>query len=158
MRDKEDKCEPKSPGLRIFALGGHGSSNVDFDGNSSGYDANGVHILFGAGYGNGGFSIAAFGGYREVNVEFSRFGNELESDGWQAGVVTGFEGRDAYIRANANFSKLEGNSERNISIGTTAGEITGDVNAEVFALNTEIGARLRLGKLLVSPFVALDDA
>jgi len=156
VRDKEDKCEPKSPGLRIFALGGHGSSNVDFDGNSSGYDANGVHILFGAGYGNGGFSIAAFGGYREVNVEFSRFGNELESDGWQAGVVTGFEGRDAYIRANANFSKLEGNSERNISIGTTAGEITGDVNAEVFALNTEIGARLRLGKLLVSPFVALD--
>jgi uncharacterized protein with beta-barrel porin domain len=155
-RDAQDKCEPKSPGVRLFAMAGYGASRVDFDGNSSTYDADGVHVLFGAGYGNGAFSLAAFAGYREVNVDFGRFGNSAESNGWQGGLVTGYEGRDVYVRANGNFTQLKGEMERNIAIGSTAGQTSGRINADVIAVNAEIGGRLRTGRHLFSPFIGLD--
>ncbi len=104
-RDKEDKCRPER-GVRLFLMPGYGSTNVDFDGNSSGYKADGAHILFGVGYGSAGFSVAAFGGYRKVDVQFDRFENEAKSDGWQGGLLANYDGRNVYARANANFSQL----------------------------------------------------
>jgi uncharacterized protein with beta-barrel porin domain len=149
-------CRDQDGGLRLWALGGIQDARVKSDGNGIGHRSDGGHALLGVDYTVSNFTIGAFGGYREVGSDFDLYGGEVNSDGFQIGMLAGYDSGDFYIRANASYSKLNGDAARTVGVLTTAGVIAGEPDFRVTSFYAEAGGRFELGESWVTPFVGLE--
>jgi uncharacterized protein with beta-barrel porin domain len=149
-------CQDNAGGLRLWAVGGINDARVQSDGNGIGHRSDGSHALLGVDYTVSNFTFGAFGGYRDVQSEFDLYGGEVNSDGVQIGLVTGYDGGDFYLRANASYSKLNGDAIRSVGVLTTAGTIASEPDFRVTSFYAEAGGRLPVGQTWVTPFVGLE--
>jgi uncharacterized protein with beta-barrel porin domain len=149
-------CRDQDGGLRLWALGGIQDARVKSDGNGIGHRSDGSHALLGVDYTVSNFTIGAFGGYREVSSDFDLYGGEVNSDGFQIGMLAGYDSGDFYLRANGSYSSLNGDAARTVGVLTTAGAITGDPDFRVTSFYAEAGGRFELGESWITPFVGLE--
>lgn len=149
-------CRDADGGLRLWALGGINDARARSDGNGIGHRSDGSHALLGVDYTVSNFTIGAYGGYREVQSEFDLYGGEVNTDGYQLGLLAGYDAGDFYLRANASYSKLDGDAVRAVGVLTTAGTITGAPDFSVTSFYAEAGGRLPVGQTWVTPFVGLE--
>ncbi len=151
-----DACRDPDGGLRLWALGGIHDARVQSDGNGIGHRSDGSHALLGVDYTVSNFTFGAFGGYREVSSDFDLYGGEVNSDGFQIGLLAGYDSGDFYLRANGSYSKLNGDAVRTVGVLTTAGTITGEPDFRVTSFYAEAGGRFELGESWITPFVGLE--
>ena len=149
-------CRDNDGGLRLWALGGIHDARVQSDGNGIGHRSDGSHALLGVDYTVSNFTIGAFGGYREVSSDFDLYGGEVNSDGYQIGLIAGYDSGDFYIRANGSYSKLDGDATRTVGVLTTAGTITAQPDFSATSFYAEAGGRFELGESWITPFVGLE--
>ncbi len=150
------ECRERDGGLRLWALGAIHDGRVRTDGNGIGHRSDGSHALLGVDYTVSNFTVGAFGGYRKVDSEFDLYGGEINSDGFQVGLLAGYDVGDFYLRANGSYSKLNGDAVRNVGVLTTAGTITGEPDFRVTSFYAEAGGRFALGQSWVTPFVGVE--
>jgi outer membrane autotransporter protein len=150
------ECRERADGLRLWALGAIHDARVRTDGNGIGHGSDGSHALLGIDYAVSNFTVGAFGGYRKVDSEFDLYGGEINSDGFQIGLLAGYDIGDFYLRANGSYSKLNGDAGRNVAVLTTAGTITGEPDFRVTSFYAEAGGRFALGESWVTPFVGVE--
>ena len=150
------ECQDNAGGLRLWAVGGINDARIQSDGNGIGHRSDGAHALLGVDYTVRGFTFGAFGGYREVQSEFDLYGGEVNTDGFQIGLVAGYDSGDFYLRANGSYSKLNGDATRAVGILTTAGTIASEPDFRVTSFYAEAGGRLPVGQTWVTPFVGLE--
>jgi uncharacterized protein with beta-barrel porin domain len=150
------ECQDNAGGLRLWAVGGINDARVRSDGNGIGHLSDGAHALLGVDYTISNFTFGAFGGYREVQSEFDLYSGEVNSDGFQIGLLAGFDSGQFYLRANGSYSKLNGDAVRNVSVLSTAGTITGEPDFRVTSFYAEAGGRFALGESWVTPFVGVE--
>lgn len=150
------ECQNNAGGLRLWAVGGINDARVRSDGNGIGHSSDGAHALLGVDYTVSNFTFGAFGGYREVQSEFDLYGGEVNTDGFQIGLVAGYDSGDFYLRANGSYSKLNGDATRAVGILTTAGTIASEPDFRVTSFYAEAGGRLPVGQTWVTPFVGLE--
>src|SRR5690606_35951 len=60
------------------------------------------------------------------------------------------------VRGIGSYSKLDGDMERDISIGTISDTLTGDPDINMWSLYGEAGARFDMGGSWITPYVAID--
>lgn len=149
-------CRDQDGGLRLWALGGIQDARVRSDGNGIGHRSDGGHALLGLDYSVGNVTVGAFGGYREVNSNFDLYGGEVNSDGYQIGLLAGSDSGDFYLRANGSYSKLNGDAVRAVGVLSTAGTITSAPDFQVTSFYAEAGGRFELGESWITPFVGLE--
>jgi uncharacterized protein with beta-barrel porin domain len=149
-------CRDSDDGLRLWALGGINDARVRSDGNGIGHRSDGAHALLGVDYTVSNFTVGAFGGYREVQSEFDLYGGEVNTDGFQIGLLAGYDVGDFYLRANGSYSKLNGDAARSVGVLTTAGTIASEPDFRVTSFYAEAGGRLALGETWLTPFVGLE--
>jgi trimeric autotransporter adhesin len=150
------ECQDNAGGLRLWAVGGINDARVRSDGNGIGHSSDGAHALLGVDYTISNFTFGAFGGYREVQSEFDLYGGKVNTDGFQIGLLAGFDSGDFYLRANGSYSKLNGDATRAVGILTTAGTIASEPDFRVTSFYAEAGGRLPVGQTWVTPFVGLE--
>jgi uncharacterized protein with beta-barrel porin domain len=151
-----DACRNQDGGLRVWAMGGLHDARVRSDGNGIGHRSDGGHALIGVDYTVSNFTFGAFGGYREVNSDFDLYRGQVNSDGFQIGLLAGYDSGDFYLRANGSYSKLNGDAARTVSVLSTAGTIIGDPDFRVTSFYGEAGGRFALGESWITPFVGLE--
>lgn len=154
--DGPQKCRARDGEVRLWALGNYNDASVDTDINAPGYSGQNWSILLGVDYTTGNFTFGAFGGYRDTTMDFTRNAGRIEADGWQFGGVAAYDTGAFYARAIGSYSGLSGDSTRNMAIGSYAGTLTGEPDANVTSIYGELGARFNVGKTWATPFVALD--
>ncbi len=121
-----DACrDPNREGVRLWALGGYNDSRVDSDGNGVGYHDHGYFALLGIDYTTSNFTFGAFGGYREAKARFDRWDGRIDADGYQIGLLAGYDVGTFYIRGNGSYTAMNGDSHRSIGFLSTAGTIIG---------------------------------
>jgi outer membrane autotransporter protein len=150
------ECRERADGLRLWALGAIHDGRVRTDGNGIGHSSDGSHALLGVDYTVSNFTIGAFGGYRKVDSEFDLYGGEINSDGFQIGLLAGYDVGDFYLRANGSHAKLNGDAVRNVGVLTTAGTTAGEPDFRVTSIYTEADGRFALGESWVTPFVRVE--
>ncbi len=151
-----DACRDQDGGLRLWALGGLQDARVRSDGNGIGHRSDGGHALIGVDYTVSNFTFGAFGGYREVNSDFDLYSGEVNSDGYQIGLLAGYDSGDFYLRANGSYSSLNGDAVRTVGVLTTTGGIVGEPDFKVTSFYAEAGGRFELGESWITPFVGLE--
>lgn len=151
-----DACRSPGDGLRMWATAGQQSASVDSDGNAPGHEAEHGFGVIGLDYVSSQAMFGGYVGYRTMDVDFDRQDGRIESDGWLLGARAGYDRGDFYVRGNASYANLDGDSERSISILTTAGVAAGKPEVKTLSLYGEAGARFMVGKTWLSPFVAVD--
>jgi uncharacterized protein with beta-barrel porin domain len=151
-----EPCRDQEEGVRVWAVGGFHDARVDADGNGFGYESDGGHALLGADYTVSNFTIGAFGGYRRVKSAFNLYNGEVEADGYQLGLVAGYDAGNFYARANGSYSGLNGNSRRSLSVLSTTGSITGEQDFGVTSFYAEAGGRFAVGQSWLTPFIGLE--
>ena len=110
-----DACrDPNRNGVRLWALGGYNDSGVDGDGNGVGYGADGYFALLGVDYTTSNFTFGAFGGYRQSKAGFDRYDGRIDADGYQVGLLAGYDVGSFYIRGNGSYTSLNGDSSRSV--------------------------------------------
>ena len=154
--DGPQKCRARDGEVRVWALGNYNDVSVDTDINAPGYSGQNWSVLLGVDYTTGNFTFGAFGGYRDTTMDFTRNAGRIEADGWQFGGVAAYDTGDFYIRAIGSYSGLSGQSTRSMAIGSFAGTLTGEPDANVGSIYGEAGGRFNVGKTWLTPFVALD--
>ncbi|MEY4837064.1 MAG: hypothetical protein RLZZ475_923 [Pseudomonadota bacterium] len=149
-------CRDHDGGLRLWALGGLNDARVQSDGNGIGHRSDGGHALIGVDYTTSNFTFGVFGGYREVNSDFDLYSGEVNSDGYQIGLLAGYDSGDFYLRANGSYSKLNADAVRTVGVLTTTGAIVGEPDFKVTSFYAEAGGRFELGESWITPFVGLE--
>ena len=150
------ECREREGGLRLWALGAIHDGRVRTDGNGIGHRSDGSHALLGVDYTVSNFTVGAFGGYRKVDSEFDLYSGEINSDGFQIGLLAGYDIGDFYLRANGSYSSLNGDALRSVGVLTTAGTITGEPDFRVTSFYAEAGGRFALGESWITPFVGVE--
>lgn len=151
-----EACRKQDDGVRLWAVVGYNDARMDTDGNGIGYNNDNMHALLGVDYTVSNFTIGAFGGYRKVNSKFDLYGGEVRTDGYQIGMVAGYDAGDFYVRANGSYSEMNGNSTRTVNILSTAGTITAEPDFRLASVYAEAGGRIAVGKSWLTPFVGLE--
>lgn len=151
-------CRERDGQIRVWGLAQYNDVSVDSDINAPGYDSNNWSALLGVDYTTGGFTVGAFGGYRETKMDFTRNNGQINADGWQLGLMASYDTGTYYGRIIGSYSDLNGTSSRTINILTTAGTLAGKPDAQVTSLYGEVGGRFQFGAAWLTPFLALDYA
>ncbi|OBV11870.1 Outer membrane autotransporter barrel domain protein [Erythrobacter dokdonensis DSW-74] len=151
-----DPCRDQDDGFGLWALGTIHDARVQSDGNGIGHRSDGGHALLGVNYTTGNFTFGAYGGYRSVDSEFDLYGGEVDTDGYQLGLLAGYDAGDFYIRANASYSALDGDAVRSVGVLSTAGLIAARPDFRVTSVYAEGGARFAVGETWVTPFLGLE--
>src|SRR6185369_14272156 len=128
--------------------------------NAPGYKADDYYIAVGADYNVAPDFVVGLGGaYVKHDLDFRSFpgAGQIRADGFQLGVYTAFDPGQYYLKGALSYSKLKGTSTRTVSIGTTAGMITGKPDATIWSISGELGYRLQLGaSSVLTPYVGVD--
>lgn len=156
-----DACRNAEKGARFWILGTYNWGELDSTSNFIGYDAKNWAALLGVDYRFGnGLQLGVFGGYRNVDVDFDIQSSSVDSDGFQLGLTGAYDVGDFYIRGVASYSSLNGDSERQILIGSgpglVSGTAVGEPDTRTWSFYGEAGARFDMGKSWLTPFVAID--
>ena len=144
-------------GGRIWGQADYGRVTKDGDIEAAGYKANQWSIVLGTDFEvSPNLVLGVAGAYVKHDLDFDRYNGKIESDGFQAGLYAAYDTGSYYAKAVASYSDLKGNSSRAVSIGTTAGLITGNPEATIWALSGEVGYRADLGSSTLTPYVGID--
>ena len=146
-----DNCRTPDEGGRVWIMGEYGWADLDSNDNAIGYDGNHWAGTLGGEYRFGNFALGAFFGYRNVDVDFpdALVGS---SDRRQAAGIwaspRAMTSATCYVRGIGSYSSLDGDSERDISIGTIVGSAAGDPDVNVWSFYGEGGYRFDLGEFV----------
>ena len=151
-------AEPTYEG-RVWILGDYNWGKLDSNSNAIGYKANDWAGTIGGEYRMGHFTLGAFAGYRHLDVDFpdALVGSKIKGKGWQLGLTAAYDVGTWYVRGIGSYSSLDGNSERDISIGTISGSAVGDPDVNVWSFYGEGGYRFNVSETSwVTPYLAVD--
>ena len=139
-------------------MGQYGWTDLDSNDNAIGYDGNHWAGTLGGEYRFGNFALGAFVGYRNVDIDFpdALVGSEAEASGWHLGLTASYDVGSFYVRGIGSYSSLDGDSERDIAIGSIVGTAAGDPDVNVWSLYVEGGGRFDVSGSWLTPYVALD--
>ena len=153
-----DECRVPENRGRIWATGIYNDVEHESDDNAIGYDAQNWSAMVGGDYRWGNFSLGAFVGYRDLDVDYpdALVGSRISADGWQIGLYGAYDVGNFYIRGIGSYANLNGESERRMSIGTISAIATGSPDLSVWSFYGEAGGRFDLGNSWITPYIAID--
>ena len=153
-----DNCRVPEERGRVWMMGQYGWNDLDSNSNAIGYDGNHWAGTVGGEYRFGNFALGAFVGYRNIDIDYpdALVGSKAEANGWHLGLTASYDVGSFYIRGIGSYSSLDGDSERDISIGTISDTLHGDPDINMWSIYAEGGARFDLGGSWITPYVAID--
>lgn len=149
-------CHASEPRMRAWAMGGYAGGETDADANAPGFDSEAWFAMLGADYAFGNVILGGFAGYRDSDTRFDKYNAGIEAKGLQFGVHGAYDTGAFYVRGLLSHAMLDGESKRSLSVGSFAGTIEADADANVTSLYGEAGARLALGSSWLTPFLGFD--
>jgi len=151
-----DQCRDRNGTGRFWVMGKYNWANYDGDQEAGDYDLKGWTGMVGADYTFGNFTLGAFVGYRDIDLNFDWYNGDMSATGWQGGLYAGYDVGSFYVRGIGSYSSLDGDSKRDLNFATTIGTLNGDPDVNIMSFYGEAGARFDMGSSWLTPFAAID--
>lgn len=146
----------KEASARIWGQVDYGRISKDGDVEAPGYKADQYFLALGTDFDVAQNLVLGLGGaYVKDDLNFDRYNGKIKSDGFQIGAYAVYAPGPYYVKAAVSYTDLKGNSSRAVSIGTTAGTITGKPDAQIWTVNGEAGYNFDLNGSSITPYAGL---
>jgi outer membrane lipase/esterase len=136
-------------GLRWWASG-----RFDKQSNTQ-VDNRGPALLGGVDYVRGGFVAGVFGGYGTTKTDLGADSGDVRQSDLTGGLFAGWYGKTLWANAQASYSWLEYDVDREVVLGSARRVHHGSPNGHDFSAGAQAGADFALGRLKTGPIAGL---
>jgi len=142
----------------IWGQANYSRVSKDGDVEAPDYKANQLFLALGADFNAGSDLVLGLGAaYVQNDLNFGRYNGSVDSDGFQIGTYAFYQPENYYLKVAASYTDLNGDSRRDVNIGTTAGTITGSPDARIWTLSAEAGYDVNVGgSSTLTPYLGVD--
>ena len=147
--------------FQVWGRVGGGWNNNDGDANAPGYNESQGDFLVGGDYAiNQRLFFGIAGGYFSSDMNFDKWGgrggSSINYDGAQVALYGGWDNGTWYARKIISYGTYSGNSHRNISLGASTIDPSGNFDASVLSGYGEVGRRYTvMNNIMATPYLGL---